>query len=137
MEIDEALTAYLLARPGLTALIGRRLYPEETPQSIDLATQTAVTYIFVSDVKIHTHDGQEALESPSIQFTAYAPTRSAARAVSIQLKTALCDYVGTMSGLEVQYIKLINELPSMWKNTDGTVKVHIVDLEFEVFFLRS
>lgn len=137
MEIDEALTAYLLARPGLTALIGRRLYPEETPPDIDLNVQTAVTYIFVSDVKSHTHDGQEKLESPNIQFTAYAPTRSAARAVSIQLKTALSDYVGTMSGLEVQYIKLINELPSMWKSADGTVKVHIVDLEFEVNFVRS
>ena len=137
MEIDEALTAYLLARPGLTALIGQRLYPEETPPFVDLKTQTAVTYIFVSDVKLHTHDGQEALERPTIQFTAYAPTRPAARAVALQLKSALCDYVGTLSGLVVQYIKLINELPSMWKNTEGTVKVHIVDLEFEVFFVRS
>jgi len=137
MEIDEALTAYLLAQSSLTALIGRRLYPEETPSDVDLATQTAVTYIFIDDIKLHTHQGQNGLESPNVQFTAYAPTRARARAVSNQIKTALCDYVGTIGGLTVQYIKLSNELPGKWKSTDGTVNIHMVDLEFEVNFERA
>jgi hypothetical protein len=137
MEIDAALTTYLLTRSGLTALIGQRIYPEETPQTVDLKTQAAVVYLFVDDIKDHTHDGISNLESPNIQFTAYAPTRAGARAVSLQLKSSLSDFVGTLSGLQIQWIKLVNELPGKETSADGTIKVHTVDLEFEVNFIRS
>lgn len=134
MEIDEALLAYLLSQSGLTALIDRRLYPDERPQGSDLP---AVSYMYVSDVKDHTLTAQQKLESPMIQFTSYASTRAQARAVSNQVKTALADYAGTLSGLEVQYIKLVNELPSTERNADGTVLVRTVDQEYEINFVKE
>ena len=140
MDIEAAFTAYLLTRTGLTASIDRRLHADETPQDVDLSKQTAVVYSQVSpDEKLHTHDGQNALESPYYQFTVYAPGlqgRPTAKSISAQLKAALCDYVGTMGGLEIQYIKLTNELYDTQHPGDG-VSVSTCDLEFEINYVRS
>ena len=133
-EIEEALVAYLLAQPGLTALIGNRLYPDLLEDDTSLP---AVVYLNVSDTKDHTLAGQLDLESPVIQFTAYATTKAGAKAVAAQLKTALSDYHGTLSGVPVQYIKLLNELSSSSTTADGMVRVFTTDLEFEVNFERS
>ena len=133
-EIEEALVAHLLAQPGLTALIGNRLYPDLLEDDTSLP---AVVYLSVSDTKDHTLAGQLDLESPVIQFTAYATTKAGAKAVAAQLKTALSDYHGTLSGVPVQYIKLLNELSSSSTTADGMVRVFTTDLEFEVNFGRS
>jgi len=133
-EIEEALVAHLLAQPGLTALIGNRLYPDLLEDDTSLP---AVVYLNVSDTKDHTLAGQLDLESPVIQFTAYATTKAGAKAVAAQLKTALSDYHGTLSGVPVQYIKLLNELSSSSTTADGMVRVFTTDLEFEVNFERS
>ena len=135
MEIEEALTAYLLDFPGLTALIGGdKLYPDELPQGIKLP---AVIYSKVSDVKDHTLTGQDCLESPMLQFAVFAGSKAAARAVANQLKAALCDFQGTLSGIEIQYIKLENELSSLERSSDGTIKINTEILEFEINFVKG
>lgn len=133
MTLEEALTARLLAHPGLTALIGNRFDWDEMPPG----NTPYVVVQCISDVKLHTHDGQAKTEQPSYQFTAYAATRAGARAVAEQIKAALSDYTGTMSGLTIQYITLINELPDTQLIADGTVKVHTVALEFEIIYNRE
>jgi hypothetical protein len=134
MEIEEALVAYLLAKPGLTVLISSRLYPDEIPQSDPLP---AVYYIDISDAKIHTLTGQSSLERPMKQFTVCAATKSSAKAVAKQLKIALVDYQGSMSGIEIQKIELQNELSNLEKSSDGTVRTFTHDLEFEINYVRS
>jgi hypothetical protein len=134
MEIEEALTTYLLSQSGLTALIDRRFFYDERPEN---STLPALLCINISDVKDHTLTAQQKLESPMLQFTSYGATRASARAVANQVKTALADYVGTMSGIEVQYIKLVNELPSTEQNEDGTIKVRTVDQEYEINFVKE
>ena len=54
-----------------------------------------------------------------------------------QIKKALCDYQGDLHGVEVQKIELQNELSSMEKSADGTIKVFYEDLEFEVTFVKE
>lgn len=134
MEIEEAFTAYLLAYPGLAALISSRLYPDRRPQTSALPS---VTYIDVSDVKLHTLAGQSKQESPMKQFTVYAATKPSARAVANQIKLALVDYSGTMGGLVIQKIELQNELSSTEQNTDGTGYENIIDLEFEIVYEKE
>ena len=134
MEIEEALTSYLLDFSGLTALIGDKLYPDEIPQGIKLP---AVIYSKVSDVKDHTLVGQNRLESPMIQFAAFAGSKTAARAIANQLKAALCDLQGELSGLEVQYIRLENEISSLEKSSDGIIKINTEILEFEINFVKG
>ena len=134
MEIIEALTTYLLAQTGLTALIDRRFFYDELPQG---TIYPAVVCLNISDVKDHTHDGQVTLERPVFQFTSYADTKLGAIAVGNQIKTALRDYTGSMSGIEVQYIKLLNELSSKYTGTDGTASVYTQDQEYEINFIKE
>ena len=133
-DLETALTTYLLTQSGLTALIGNRIQPEEQPQNSDLP---AVVYITVSDVKEHFLIGQAALEQPYIQFTVYAKTKPSAIAVSVQLKTALNDYHGTLSSVVIQKIELVNELPGLETSADGTTRIHTLDLEYQIFYERG
>jgi len=134
MELETALKTYLLAYAGLTALIADRLEPEELPQGFALP---AVTYIKISDVKDHTLTGQLAVESPYFQFTVFASTKAGARAVANQLKAALNDYSGTLSTIVIQHIRLENEMSSLEKSPDGTVKVFTEDLEYNITFEKE
>lgn len=133
-DLEEALTTYLLAQSGLTSLISRKLYPEEMPQGTVLP---AVTHIGISDIKLHTLTGQLKIERPVLQYTAYAYTKAEAKAVAEQLKTALSDYQGTLSGVVIQKIELQNEITNMETSSDGTVKVYTKDLEFEITYEKE
>ena len=136
MDIEAAFTAYLLTQTGLTALIDRRIFPDETPQYVDLSKQTAVAYTHISDEKINTHEGINKTERPNYQFTAYAPPRAEAKTISTQIKAALCDYTGTMGGLTIQYVVLINEIYSTEHPAEGA-SVSMCDLEFEINYERG
>ena len=134
MEIEEAVMAHLKAHAGLAVLVGTRIHYDELVQDEVLP---AVGIIQVSDVKQHFLTGQSGLEQPIYQFTAYAATKAAARAVANQLKATLVDFHGTLSGIVVQKIELQTELSSLETRPDGTVRVHTVDLEFEVTFEKE
>jgi len=135
MEIEDAIDAYLLTQSGLTALIGDRLYTDDADG--DNPIYPYVVNISISDVLNHTHDGQNALENPIKQYTVYADTKASADAVAAELEAAMKDFSGTLSGLEVSYITLINRFKSKEKTADGTTSVNYIDLEFEIAFIRS
>lgn len=137
MYIDEAILAYLKAFTPLTALNSTRIYPDETPQSVDLKTQSAIIYQKISDIKVHTLTGQLELESPVFQYTVFAPTKSAAKSISDQIKVALSDFHGAMSGIEVQKIELQNETSDFTSTADGLVKVYTEDLEYQINYVKE
>ena len=133
-EIEEALKTRLLANTALTALVSTRINADFIPPKTALP---CVVFIKVSDVKDHTLTGQLELEHPVFQVSAYASTKSAARSVANQIKASLLDFSGTLSGITVQLIRLLNEMSSAETSGEGTSKIFVEDLEFEVFFLRS
>ncbi len=133
MNIDEALIAYLKDHIGLMAIVGARIFFDILPQGTDYP---AVVVQKISDNKDHYLTGQCELERPIYQFTSMSPIKAAARNVSNQIKAALCDFQGTMSGITVQSIKLENELNSLEKTSEGILEVYYEDLEFEVNFVR-
>lgn len=130
MDIYDAIVAKLKATAALTALVGTRIYPDEVPQG---KLYPAVFYMTVSDVKDHFITEISSLEAPNIQLTTYADAKDDAAAVAEEIKTAINGYQGTLSGITIQCIKLINEMPSMYKSADGTTKIYTHDLEFEVW----
>ena len=134
MNIEEALVKRLLDHAGLKALINDKIYPEEIPQGTQLP---AVFWIKVSDIKDHFLTGQSNLERPIYQFTAQANSKGAVTPVAEQIKKALCDYQGDLHGVEVQKIELQNELSSMEKSSDGTIRIFYEDLEFEITFVKE
>ena len=134
MNIEEALVKKLLDHAGLKALIGSKIYPEEIPQGVTLP---AVFWIKVSDIKDHFLTGQSNLERPIYQFTAQANSKGAVKPIAEEIKKALCDYQGDLHGVEVQKIELQNELSSMEKSADGTIRIFYEDLEFEVTYVKE
>ena len=117
-NIEEALVAYLKTK-NIT-----KIYPDEIPQNVNLP---AATYIKISDIKDHYLTGICELERPIFQFTAYAFTKSAAKTLAKSIKTALNDYQGTLSGIEIQKIELQNELSNLETSPDGTTRVFTED----------
>lgn len=139
-EIEEAIKTYLLTRAGLTALVSTRVFLDEVSNGEALP---AVVYQQVSDVKSHYLTGQAKLEQPVYQYSAYATTKAAARNIAKQIKAALCDYSGTISGITVQLIRLNGEYHSRDRgdkgalNTIGGYDVYIEDLEFEINYVKE
>lgn len=134
MEIEEALTAYLLAQAGLGALISNKFFFEEIPQG---TTLPAVVCIKISDIKNHLLTEQDELERPIFQFTSFAQTKAAARNVLNQIKTALCDFNGTMSGIFIQKIEQQSEISNLETTSDGTTKVYTESAEFEINYIKE
>lgn len=96
MIIEAALYSYLSTYAGLTDLISTRLYPLVLPQN---PTYPAITYLKVSRV------GGRAMKSTNprhirarFQFSCWATSYSSAKAVAVQVQTALQDYNGVMGG---------------------------------------
>jgi hypothetical protein len=42
-----------------------------------------------------------------------------------------------MSGIHVQYVRLMNELTGLETNADGAINVHTTDLEFEFNYKKE
>jgi hypothetical protein len=138
VNIEEALTAYIKASSVITAIIGSgndtRFWFDEPPASKPMPYIIAQN---ISNVLDHTHNGQAKSERPKYQLTAFASTRAGARALAESIKAVFCDFKGVMSGLVIQYITLINELPDTLTSADGTIKLHAVALEFEIVYNKE
>lgn len=137
MYIEEALIDMLLDDATLTMLIGDRVYPEETPQEVDLRTQPSIIYQKISDIKSHSLTNKITLENPSFQFTCFAATKSVAREISEAVKRVFSDFTGVVGGIQIQAIYLNNELSGFNKTNDGTIKIYTEDIEIEVFYIRK
>ena len=132
MYIEEAFVDHIKTN------VTQKLYPEELPQDTVLP---AIVYMKISDVKEHSLTGQYALERPVFQFTSFAFKKSEARDLMESLKTALCDFQGTMGGIYIQKIELQNELSALETSAggitpDGTTRVYTEIVEFEFNYER-
>ena len=134
MEIEEAIRTYLLTKSALAALISTRILPDGLSDSVDLP---AGSFQRITDYKEHYFTGQSTTESPIFQYTVYASTKAGAVTIKNHLKSALNDYQGTLSGLVVQKIELQNEMSGKEVSSDGSIKIHTEDLEYQVTFERS
>jgi hypothetical protein len=89
MTAEEVLVARLKATPGVTALVGTRVYPMEAPQG---APTPWIVYQRVSTNPFGVLRGSSGLDDPRVQFNAWADTYSTAYAVAIQVRQSLDDY---------------------------------------------
>jgi hypothetical protein len=131
MTIEEVLMTKLLSETGLTALVGNRIQWDKAGQGW---LYPYVVGIDISNVPEHTHQGQTDNPRPIKQFSIYADSRSSAKAVSIQIKSALSDFQGLASGTYIDHILLQNDLVSTYVREDGTVECIIHDLEYEIAY---
>lgn len=134
MEIEEAIKTYLATKTDLTALIDTRILTDSITDGTQLP---CVVYQKISDVKDHTHDGQSSLERPVFQYSAYSTSKATTRSIANAIKNALQDYSGTLSGITIPYIKLMNEMSTAEQSADGTQRIFVEDLEYQINFFKE
>lgn len=96
MNVETALTNYVLSQSAITALIAHRFEPVENSQGTVLP---AVSYQQISGPVDYTHDG-DGFKSPRFQLTIVAKTYAETVAVYAVLYAALAGVRFTLSGFE-------------------------------------
>ena len=103
--IEEAIYLHLKNHPGLSALIGTRIYPLRMPQN---PTLPAVVYQRISTPRTYSHSGYSNLADPRFQFSVWAESYSGALAVAEQLRDAINGFTGSGS-IPVYSSQIANE----------------------------
>lgn len=95
--IEEGLFSYLSTYAGLVSLIGARVYPDRIPQG---ATLPCLVYQRIDTARDLSHDTSgigSDLAHPRFQFNAWATTKSSAKAINEQVRSALNGKRGTIA----------------------------------------
>jgi hypothetical protein len=129
MYIFEALVAYLLAQSTVTNLVNDRIFPDFIPQEEDAP---AIVYDLVSGTVDYTLSGQQRLRQPIIQIATYAYTNKEAYEIFDAINELFKDYQGTMSGLEIQHVELIEE---PIKDYEADTKRHSYKADFKFWYI--
>lgn len=96
MIIEAALDIQLTTFPGLTALVGQKIYPMQADQS---ATLPYVTFRLIIGSPANVHGGKPTLTEDRWQFSAWGATYLDAKNVAAQVKAALQSFTGVMGGV--------------------------------------
>jgi hypothetical protein len=136
MELNEAIYTYLSAYTALTALVGKRIYPDKLPDKCPLP---AIAYQLVSESETETFTQPEIdLIASTYAFSVYASTRGDADSVSKKIRAAFKNYHGTMGGAGGVTISAIRKIPPRITDVDltseGAVIVYKDIQNFEIWY---
>lgn len=117
ISIEEALFRYLSGYAGLSELVGDRIYPDVLPQKV---TMPAVKHQRIDTPREYSHSGDSNLAHPRFQFSGFALTKPAAKAVADQIRAAFNAYnqgrlngtivaMGGAGGVDVQFCQVEDE----------------------------
>ncbi len=134
MEINTALFTYLSGYAGLTALVGKRIYPDSLPQS---SKYPAISYQQVSETEVDTFNQPATIIGPIYQFNCWADTRAEAKAVAKQLRLAFKNLVGVIGGgggVTIAGVEKINQLDNIEKDADGQVITYNTIADYQIWY---
>jgi len=124
MTFEEQLYNYLSADTALTALVGKRIYPEgEVPQK---PGKPYCVFSRVFSERVYSHQGYSGLEDVALQVNCYSETALQARQVSIKLTTAMEAWPAANSSVGKV---LRGDSKSLY---DGELDLHFQMVEFSI-----
>ena len=115
-SIEEALHAKLVGTVGISGLIAARCYPLKLPQGV---TYPAASYTLIAAPRHPLMGADAGVVDALFQVSAWGTTYATAKALAVQIRTALSRWRGTASGIVVQDSFLQNESDG-WEE-DGQV----------------
>ncbi|MEF2551991.1 DUF3168 domain-containing protein [Aurantimonas sp. A2-1-M11] len=127
--MEEALTGYLLATAGLTALVDNRVNWNARPQA---SATPSVVLTRVGGTPDYTMAGASGLVASRIQIDAWGKTFASAIGVSRAVKTALSGVATTVSGVRLQGSFIESERQS-YEQGSGGEWFHRVSLDFIIW----
>lgn len=125
MSFENTLFAYLANRPGLSALMSDRIYPDKAPQD---CAAPYVYYLEVYREKNYSHSGYNATGEWSIQLSSYAATKDQVRLIADQVSLAMDAWPGANS--KVGHCLQENE-QGLWVEE---LKLYCIDQDYTIFY---
>ncbi|WP_422930083.1 tail completion protein gp17 [Singulisphaera sp. PoT] len=92
----DALVATLERDPELSAIVGRRIFPDFVPQG---QPYPALVYQIISDVPGSNLDGRDKTFRSRVQFKSYARSRSACTELFLALERRFNGFQGRLGGI--------------------------------------
>ena len=116
MALEEAIVDRLTSdHAGTAALISRRCYPMVKPQKQKLA---CVVYQQITGGRMEFGGSDSGLTNPLFQFRCIAPSYSAAKALAVQVVSALSRWGGSLQSQTIQGTFDINKRDGPVEPTD-------------------
>ena len=131
--IEEALVALLETDAAVAALVDDRIYPIVAPAGVDLP---AIVYQRISGPRAETMAGPSGLAWPRFQFGCIGGSFSEAVSVADAVRQALDGYRGTVSGVVIRGILLLNEFSQYEADEDEGGVSWVEYLDFGVYHLE-
>ena len=128
-DLDEALVDYLLDRPGLTVLVGTRIFPDYFPQSEQLP---AIAYTLEDDSSKHTQQGPSGMREAIYQVNIWADTRREVMAVAREVRSALDGFRGAFKDIPISG----TFLDSLSRERDSDTGAYCVSMRSPFFTRR-
>jgi hypothetical protein len=128
-DFDEALVDYLLGRPGIAALVSKRLFPDYFPQSEQLP---AIAYTLEDDSSQQTQQGPSGMRAAIYQINIWAETRREVMAVAREVRLALDGYRGTFKDIPI----VGAFLDSLNRERDSDTGAYCVSMRFTIHYLE-
>jgi hypothetical protein len=126
-DFDEALVDYLLGRPGIAALVAKRIFPDYFPQSEQLP---AIAYTLEDDSSQHTLQGPSGMRVAIYQINIWAETRRKVMAVARELRLALDGYRGDFKNIPI----IGAFLDSLSRERDSDTGAYCVSMRFTIHY---
>jgi hypothetical protein len=126
-DFDEALVDYLLGRPGIAALIAKRIFPDYFPQSEQLP---AVAYTLEDDSSQPTLQGPSGMREAVYQINVWADTRREVMAVAREVRSALDGYRGAFKDIPI----LGTFLDSLSRERDSDTGAFCVSMRITIHY---
>ncbi len=126
-DFDEALVDYLLGRPGIAALVARRIFPDYFPQSEQLP---AIAYTLEDDSSQQTLQGPSGMREAIYQINIWADTRREVMAVALEVRSALDGYRGAFNDITISGVFL----DSLSRERDSDTGAYCVSMRFTIHY---
>lgn len=129
-QLETALFDYLSTDPGVSALVGDRIYPVRLPEK---AVLPAIAWNRVSANRLNTYDAFEQTDAwvqARVQFNCWYNTAEGAIEVGEAVLLALSGYGGDMSGQLIGSSFAVNEFDTY----EAATKLYRRILEFVISY---
>lgn len=115
ITLEGALTAYLQADAGVSAIVGNRISPYSGAEKF---ARPKLTYWRIDTQRQFTNQGPTYTPRTRIQFDAWADDYLTCKQILIAIRQALDGYRGTMNGITIQGIHALDERDTPLTNVD-------------------
>jgi len=134
-SIYKSLYVYLSGQSAISNLVGSRIYPHYAPES---AVMPYVVFQRISNIDFHHFGAQSKVARDLFQFDIWDTDSTSIEAVKEAVREEIDGFQGTLSGIDVRLIEIIDNDESDEYAKDGSDTRYLRSrIDANVFYFRS